>query len=809
MLRKFHELRQVVLIGAVSVLLSVSAFAQQEPEDADIAAGDETFNENCAGCHGMSFVTSAGPSTMSDNEIDEVIRNGTGSMPAFDLNDDQRRQVVAFFRASNPSDVQDVPTQQIAHATDIQVASGAKYFFGDGDCSSCHMVRGQGGVNGPDLSDVSLRLTLDEIKSTLKNPNAQMGMKTTTWCPGWAFCPDFEWRVVNVRLKNGETLRGFARNQAEHDVQIQTLDGRFRLLTEHEYLSITPESHSYMPPFKGTAAERRDLLAYMSTLKKVPVGPQPMEYQLPANPPYTARWEDWPTYDGRPDGNRYSGLSQINTENVDDLQAQWIFTPGGTGLQVTPIVVDGVMYVSGAARVCALDARNGRRIWCAARMSGEPVPTDREKGPLSPEQAAKGTPASMGGLSQASGPNRGVAVSGDRIFVVTDDAYLICLNRITGAKMWIQPLPDPAYGGAYYNSAAPLVIGDLVVAGVAGGDSPLRGFLVAFKVSTGEQVWRFWTIPGPGEPGSETWPDRALPTGGGATWTTGSYDPDSNLLYWAVGNPFPDSDGAERPGDNLYTNSVVALDVATGEPQWHFQFTPHDLHDWDANQPLVLVDTVWKGKQRKLLMQANRNGYFYVLDRLTGEFLLGEPFVDKLTWSTGIGSDGKPILTENNWPTKEGIVTCPNVRGATNWYASSFSPDTGLFYVMAAEDCSNYFIATYGWRPYRNPKDPSQRFVRALDIETGKLIWEKPVAGSQEANYTGVLSTAGGLLFHGETGGSLAAVDAKTGRTLWTFPANDFPRASPMSYSVNGRQFVAIAIGGNIIAFALPESPNE
>jgi PQQ-dependent dehydrogenase (methanol/ethanol family) len=798
-----------LVITVSELILARVAIAQDAAEE--IAAGAKLVDETCAGCHGEGgaggdrappLVGSIRLRAMTQTQIADIIRGGTsGGMPPFRLPDAELKQLVAYISARNPSAVRESPPEQ--------VAAGQLYFFDKGACSSCHMVRGRGGVNGPDLSDVAVRSTLADLEAILDNPSAQMGTKTTSWCPGWAFCPDVQWAVVNVRLRNGQTLRGFARNQGEHDLQLQTFDGKFRLLTERDYLSITREPGSYMPRFEGTITERRDLLAYLGTLAGVPLGPLPAVYQPAARPPYSERGEDWPTYDGRPDGNRYSELSQINTGNVGTLQARWVFTPGGAGLQNTPIVVEGVMYVTGAARICALDARNGRQIWCAPRMSGQPLPAGarQKQEPKDAAQAAAGAPAPFGNLSQASGPNRGAAISGDRIFFISDDAYLVCLNRVTGAVMWMQPLPDPAYKGAYYNSAAPLVIGDLVIAGVAGGDSPLRGFLVAFKVTTGEIEWRFWTIPGPGEPGSETWPDHALPTGGGATWTTGSYDPEANLLYWAVGNPYPDSDSAARPGKNLYTNSVVALDPATGTPRWSFQFTPHDLHDWDANEPLVLVDARWNGKDRKLLVQANRNGYLYVLDRLTGEYLLGQPFVKKLTWSSGINAQGVPILTENNWPTKEGIVTCPNVRGATNWYATSYNPGARLFYVMAAEDCSVYFIAALGFSSYRNPVDPSSRYLRALDIESGKLVWEKPLVGAQEANYSGILSTAGGLVFHGETGGRFAAVDARSGNTLWTFPANEFPRASPMTYMVDGWQYVAVAMGGNIITFALPEIP--
>jgi alcohol dehydrogenase (cytochrome c) len=351
------------------------------------------------------------------------------------------------------------------------------------------------------------------------------------------------------------------------------------------------------------------------------------------------------------------------------------------------------------------------------------------------------------------------------------------------------------------------VIGDLVIAGVAGGDSPLRGFLSAYKVSTGELAWRLWTIPNPGEPLSETWKGRDLPTGGGATWTTGSYDVETGNLYWAIGNPYPATNGDQRGGSNLYTGSVLALDPKTGAVKWHFQFSPHDLHDWDANEPLVLVDAKFGARARKLLMQANRNGVFYVLDRTTGQFLLGKPFVKKFTWASGIGPDGVPLWLPNNEPTVQGVRTCPSVRGATNWYASSYSPQARLFYVMAAEDCSIYRKVGRGYDGDRDPTDPGLRYLRAIDPTTGAIVWEKPLIGAQEANYTGVLSTGGGLVFHGETGGGFAAVDAASGKTLWIFRANDNWRAAPMTYTVDGRQYVAVAAGGNILSFALGQDP--
>jgi alcohol dehydrogenase (cytochrome c) len=358
--------------------------------------------------------------------------------------------------------------------------------------------------------------------------------------------------------------------------------------------------------------------------------------------------------------------------------------------------------------------------------------------------------------------------------------------------------------GRYMATSAPLVVGDLVIAGIAGGDGPLRGFLAAYKATTGEQAWRFWTVPKPGEPGSETWTGKAIETGGGATWLTGSYDVETGTLYWAVGNPFPATDGDERGGSNLYTNCVIALDVKTGKLRWHYQFTPHDLHDWDATEPLVLVDTEYRGRPRKLLLQANRNGFVYVLDRTTGEFLFAKPFVKKMNWASGYSADGTPQLLPANLPTPAGVKGCPSVRGATNWYATAFNPDTKLFYVMSVEDCSIYRKShNGGYEGYRNPADPGLKYLRAIDIHTGETAWEIPQQGPQEANYSGVLTTAGGLVFYGETGGGFAAVDARTGKTLWTFHGNQSWRGCPMTYMLNGRQHIAVASGSNILSFAL------
>jgi alcohol dehydrogenase (cytochrome c) len=364
----------------------------------------------------------------------------------------------------------------------------------------------------------------------------------------------------------------------------------------------------------------------------------------------------------------------------------------------------------------------------------------------------------------------------------------------------------PDRPGKYGGTSAPLVVSDLVIGGVSGGDEGIRGFIAAYKATTGEEVWRFWTVPAAGDSEMKTWSTSTVPQGG-ATWTTGSYDDETGLLYWAIGNPYPDTDGDDRQGDNLYTNSDVALDAKTGKLRWHFQFTPHDLHDWDANQPIVLIDAQFHGKQRKLLLHANRNGFFYVLDRTSGEFLQGTAFVKKLTWASGISKTGSPIVMPGSGTTEGGVRTCPAVRGATNWYSTAFSPVTELYYVMTSEDCTIYRKAKNGgYVSINDPNDPSMKVLRAIAMDSGKIVWELPMKGPAERNYSGVLATAGGLVFYGETIGAFAAADAKTGKQVWKYQGNQTFKGSPMTYAVNGRQYIAIASGPNILCFELPES---
>ena len=514
---------------------------------------------------------------------------------------------------------------------------------------------------------------------------------------------------------------------------------------------------------------------------------------------------EWPTYNGQLSANRHSPLDHININNVATLALKWSHDMGGTrALQMTPLVVDGVMYVTAVNEVRALDARTGRQLWQFVR-------------PQTPGLVPTGDPAA--------GISRAIALLGNRVFLQTDHAHLLALDRTSGQLLWDVEMAD--YRQNYGATGALLVVNDLVIAGISAGDEGVRGFLDAYRASTGERVWRFWTVPARGEPGSETWIGKAIEHGCATTWLTGSYDPEAQLLYWPTGNPCPDYNGEERKGDNLYSSSIVALDPVTGRLRWYFQFTPHDLHDWDANQPPLLVDAEFRRspdargaagsveerrRARKLLVVANRNGFFYVLDRISGQMLMAEPFVKRLTWAAGIGPDGRPKLLPGYENSAEGTLTCPSVSGAANWPSSSFNPATGLFYVMASEACSVYHKNSdwfeYGKSFYGGTTRPAAiedggKFLRALDLQTGKLVWESSkVGGSVTAS--GLLSTAGGLVFYGDnTGGALIAVDAKTGKRLWQFDTQRVWKSSPMTYAIDGEQYIGAVAGTIVTVFGI------
>lgn len=516
--------------------------------------------------------------------------------------------------------------------------------------------------------------------------------------------------------------------------------------------------------------------------------------------------QNWLTYSGGYMSQRYSPLDSITPRNVKDLELKWVFQANSLeAFETSPLVVDGVMYLTEPPNTAvALDARTGRLFW---RYQYDPAPAGRP---------------CCGRV------NRGLAMLGDRLFMATIDSKLIAIDAKTGTPLWQVQVGDPSLG--YSMTLAPLVVKDKVIIGVGGGEFGIRGFLAAYDAATGKEDWRFYTIPAPGEPGFETWQDGgdAWKHGGGPIWVTGSYDPEADLTYWGVGNPGPDWSPAQRPGDNLYTSSVIALDPDTGKLKWHFQFSPHDGHDYDATQVPVLVDLPTRtASSGKLMLWGNRNGFFYVLDRVTGEFVRGKPFV-KVNWASGLDESGRPIPT----PVPPGQPTFPGNQGGTNWYSPSYSPRTQLFYLQSWPGYSSVYQADTEPTPYQEGKTFAGGFpsgpvpgrtnlpgIRRGQINNwtdavghGELLAIDPLTGKNkwafrttDVSSSGILTTGGDVLFTGTRDGYFFALDAKTGALLWRVTVDGQGANGPISYAVDGKQYVAAGSGHALFVFGLRE----
>ena len=495
---------------------------------------------------------------------------------------------------------------------------------------------------------------------------------------------------------------------------------------------------------------------------------------------------NWLTYGGEYSGHRYSTLAQVTPQNVANLKTLWVYQQQDTTKwEITPLVVDGVIYVSERPNiVTALDAKTGRVLWNYRR----PLPDDI--------RICCGT------------PTRGLAFLGDAIYLGTFDAHLVCIDASTGLERWDKVVDD--YRVGYSITGAPLAVKDKIIVGISGSEFGVRGFLDAYDAKTGERAWRFYTIPAPGEPGHDSWPASDFwKSGGGSTWMTGTFDPELNLLYWGTGNPGSSYNGDPRPGDNLHTDSVIAVDADTGKLRWAHQMTPHDLHDWDAVQVPMLIDANVGGRPRKLLVQANRNGFFYVLDRANGDFVAGQAFA-KQTWAKGLDDTGRPIVLPGKEPTHEGNLVYPGMWGAANWPPPAYNPLTGLFYVNAQEDYGTHFFKQE--REYavgEHFENGGARTVlgeepfgalKAIEPTTGKVVWEFKISSFGLAP---VLTTVTGLVFSGTAQGEFYALDAKTGKLLWNFTGGSRTQGAPVTFLVDGKQRIAVAMGASLYVFGL------
>jgi alcohol dehydrogenase (cytochrome c) len=624
----------------------------------------------------------------------------------------------------------------------------------DSRCGRCHGGDGRGSDMAPSL-----------IRGLFSRDDAQLAALIRNGIPGKMPGAKVDDEEMKALLAHTRVLRTRARQRPIVRETVELIDGR---KLEGDVLS------------QGFTDKQLRVAGKVYLLRRATTGATGGKYRE------VTSTVDWPGYNGDPRGNRYTTMTQITKANVGGLTAKWVFPiPNGARLQGTPVVVGGIMYVTDVNQCFALDAGTGRQIWHWRR----PI-----------------TPGTVGASS-----NRGVAVIGERVFLSTDHAHLVALNRYTGEEIWDVETAD--YRENYFATGAPLAVGNLVLAGVGGGEHGTRGFIAAYDATTGKQVWRFWTIPAPGEPGAETWQGKDIAHGGAPTWLTGSYDPELDTIYWPIGNPAKEYEGKDRQGDNLYSDCVVALDSKTGKLKWHFQFTPHDLWDWDATETPLLINADWEGKPRKLLLHGNRNGFFYVLDRTNGKPLLIKQFIEKLTWATGMTPEGRPIFAPNQKPTPQGTLVCPSQDGASNFYSPSYIPSTGIFYFQTFEKCSVYTTREQGdWAPGKAYLGGSQviapgkveHYLRALDIRTGKTVWTLPQPGPAQG-WGGTIATAAGLIFFGEENGAMMAADATTGKPLWRFETNQNWKASPMAYQFDGKQFIAAIAGGNVLAFGLPD----
>ena len=819
-------MQRVKLFLFAAATITTGALLAQQPAPSDTtvnplansptaaAEGQRIYDGTCQTCHGPAGSGDAGrggPALNTgglkhgngDADLFRTIRNGVAGsqMPPYKgLRDEQVWQLVSYIRQ-----LQNAPATSDTSKVEGDIAAGEALFFGKAACSRCHQINARGGVIAPDLSTAA-RLSSALIRNKIVSPN-DPPPPVNPGSPGSAGRPGPPPVVLVARTVDGREVRGVRRNEDPFSLQMIDESGQLHMLDKLRLASLTSEPHSLMPgdyATRLTPQEITNIVGFLRMQRARDLGKavtQPITGGVSYERLLKSRAEpqNWPMYWGDYQGTHYSPLSQIAPGNINRLKAAWSFPilGGNSVLEATPIVVDGIMYTTGSgnpATVTAIDARSGRQIWRWTRQ--QKIINPYEINPFA----------------------RGVAMLGNRLFVGTLDGVLIALDARNGLPLWEVTVVDTMEGSSI--TSPPLVLKDMVITGMTGGEYATRGFLDAYDAASGKRRWRFYTIPGPGEFGNDTRKGDSWKIGGGPTWLPGSYDPELNLIYWAVGNPAPEFDRVARGEmDNLFSNSVVALEADTGKLKWHYQFTPDDGHDWDSVQDMVLVDRMWRGQNRKLLMHADRNGHFYVLDRTDGKFLSGTPFIYQ-NWNAGFDANGRPRHAPGTNSSAEGSVfVYPTLGGATNFQAPSYSPLTGWFYLAYQEGGQQYISAPQtvtpgqqylglgrpkGPFPTKGPNQPAPNAgIRALDPENGNTMWTYKLYQGSITN--GVLATGGNVVFVSERHGNIIALDAKSGKYLWHYQTGGNNQASPISYAIDGKQYVALAAGNVVFSFTLQE----
>ena len=786
---------RIAMLSLVPLLACAAAAAQEAPRNPaannphlgnpqSIRSGMALYRIRCADCHGLDGSGYRGPDLVAlmaggatDERLFQTIRKGVSGteMPAAresDAPDDDLLMIIAYLRK--------IGTVAAPETAAGSVENGQRLFASQ--CASCHRVAGRGGRLGPDLTRIGAARSRAALAREIRTPSE--------WIP-----PNYE--TVTLVTKDGQRIRGVKKNEDVFSIAVMDTRERIQGYLKADLQQVIYENESLMPAFASSRLNDRDLndlIGYLGTLR----GPVAGAAMAPGAPAPAITPQDllqglkdpgrWLTYSGDYNGHRHSPLTQITPQNVARLAPQWTFQTGQLGsFQTTPLVHDGVLYLTGYNNTAwAVDARSGRPIWRYRRE----LPDDWR--------------GCCGAV------NRGFAALGDRLFMSTIDAHLIALDMKTGAVVWDAELADYKLG--YSATVAPLVVKDKVIVGIAGAEYGIRGFIDAYDAATGARAWRFYTVAGPGDPGARTWPQGdAYLRGGGSIWVTGTYDPEQNMIFFGTGNPGPDYYSGSREGDNLYTTSLVALDADTGERRWHYQFTPHDVHDWDSTQVPVLGDLTIDGQPRKVVMFANRNGFFYTIDRVTGKVIVAKPFVET-TWAKEIGPDGRPVLLPGHLPDEDGEKTCPDLGGGTNFMSPSFDPTTKLFFVTARETCATYYAFDQKFKPgdqytggatIRPREQKNFGALRAIDPVTAAVKWEFRYTS---VSSSGVLTTAAGLVFAGDGDGNVMAFDSRTGKNLWHYQLGSALRSTAgTTYMVDGRQYLLVPSGSTLTAFALPK----